>query len=78
MFNVWTGYYIQMYARQQLSPTPLAYAATAVLLFSGIYTRNLNLKFGEVGQSFLSPGGTVDPSIGAPLMLAFNSSHARA
>ena len=37
----------------------------------------LNLKFGKVGQRFWSPGGMVDP-IEAPLMLAFNSSHARA
>ena len=28
----------------------------------------------EVGR-FLSSGAMVDPSIGAPLMLAFNSSH---
>ena len=28
-------------------------------------------------QRFLSPGAIVDPSIGDPLMLAFNSSHAR-
>ena len=29
-------------------------------------------------QRFLSPCAMVDPRIGAPLMLAFNSSHARA
>ena len=34
-----SSHYIQMYAPQQLSPTPLIYAATAVLLFSGICAR---------------------------------------
>ena len=61
----------------------LSYAATAVLLLCGIcaqihyeHVLKFYLKCGEVGQRFLLPGAMVDPSIGVPLMLAFNSSHA--